>query len=290
MRRILFLLTLTCVAIIATDLFAQQCCSRRPLFGRGLSTQGCCTQFATTTQTLGAVNDSPINLTTAYSTASPMSATTCCSPTGYGQPISSGSIVATEIQGTQISNVPHSSVSGIPVQGSFGSLTSQIPGAALGTPLPTQTQTEFPYNTTASLYSPAVTSANTIVQPAPQSYPAISSNFSTVQPVVSTNVARPSYFMPTYTQTSMRLTQQYSSQQYSSGGLAQRKAQRAAQMGLRGHLGGSLGGARYEGVGWSNISPQSAIQNCCYWGQRPASQIGVARGNDGSWYACVLYR
>ena len=60
--------------------------------------------------------------------------------------------------------------------------------------------------------------------------------------------------------------------------------------GLRGHLGGGLGGAKYEGVGWSNQSAQSAIQTCCYWGTRPVSQIGVARGRDGCWYACVLYR
>ena len=73
-------------------------------------------------------------------------------------------------------------------------------------------------------------------------------------------------------------------------GLAQSKAQRAANMGLRGHLGGGLGGAKYEGVGWSNQSAQSAIQSCCYWGTRPVSQIGVARGRDGCWYACVLYR
>ncbi len=72
-------------------------------------------------------------------------------------------------------------------------------------------------------------------------------------------------------------------------GLAQSKAVRAAQMGLRGHLGGGLGGAKYEGVGWSNQSPQDAIEHCCYWGTRPTAQIGVSKGNDGCWYACVLY-
>ena len=76
----------------------------------------------------------------------------------------------------------------------------------------------------------------------------------------------------------------------SGSGLAQQKAQQMAQMNMRGHLGGGLGGARYEGVGWSTVSPQHAIQQCCYWGQRPVSQIGVARGSDGSWYACVLYQ
>ena len=72
-------------------------------------------------------------------------------------------------------------------------------------------------------------------------------------------------------------------------GLAKQKANQAAQMGLRGHLGGGLGGARFEGVGWSNVSPQQAIESCCYWGQRPTAQIGCTRGADGFWYACVLY-
>lgn len=75
----------------------------------------------------------------------------------------------------------------------------------------------------------------------------------------------------------------------STSGLAQRKAVQAAQLRLRGHVGGGLGGARYEGVGWSNQSPQEAIESCCYWGTRPTAQIGVTRGPDGFWYACVLY-
>jgi len=72
-------------------------------------------------------------------------------------------------------------------------------------------------------------------------------------------------------------------------GLAQSKAVQAAQRGLRGHLGGGLGGARYEGVGWSNQSSQDAVEHCCYWGTRPTAQIGVSKGQDGFWYACVLY-
>ncbi len=72
-------------------------------------------------------------------------------------------------------------------------------------------------------------------------------------------------------------------------GLAQQKAVQAAQSGVRGHLGGGLGGAKYEGVGWSNHSAQNAINSCCYWGVRPTAQIGVSKGNDGFWYACVLY-
>jgi hypothetical protein len=73
-------------------------------------------------------------------------------------------------------------------------------------------------------------------------------------------------------------------------GLAQRKASQAASGQIHGHVGGGLGGAAYEGVGWSNQSPQAAIQNCCYWGTRPVSQIGVARARNGCWFACVLYR
>jgi len=75
-----------------------------------------------------------------------------------------------------------------------------------------------------------------------------------------------------------------------TSGLAQAKADQAAFGRIRGHVGGGLGGANYEGVGWSNQSPQAAVQQCCYWGTRPVSQIGVRRGNDGCWYACVLYR
>ncbi len=74
----------------------------------------------------------------------------------------------------------------------------------------------------------------------------------------------------------------------SAGGLAQRKAQQAANSNLKGHVGGGLGGAKYEGVGWSTISADSAVQACCYWGTRPVAEIGVVRGSDG-WYACVLY-
>ena len=72
-------------------------------------------------------------------------------------------------------------------------------------------------------------------------------------------------------------------------GLAQQKAVQAAQSGIQGHLGGGLGGAKYEGVGWSNYSAQSAINSCCFWGVRPTAQIGVSKGSDGFWYACVLY-
>ena len=114
--------------------------------------------------------------------------------------------------------------------------------------------------------------------------------------VVSATYVAPTPVITSTAPTVVRTVRQPTHQASSSfatnvrSGLAQSKAQRAANMGLRGHLGGGLGGAKYEGVGWSNRSPQSAIQSCCYWGTRPVSQIGVAKGNDGCWYACVLYR
>ena len=104
-------------------------------------------------------------------------------------------------------------------------------------------------------------------------------------PLVSISPA-PTYSAPVYASPS---TPQLNSTSNVQPGLAQSKAVQAAQMGLRGHLGGGLGGARYEGVGWSTQSPRDAIEHCCYWGTRPTAQIGVSKGRDGFWYACVLY-
>lgn len=44
-----------------------------------------------------------------------------------------------------------------------------------------------------------------------------------------------------------------------------------------------------EGIGYSTVSEQRAIENCCYWGRRTPIDIGVARGVRG-WYAVVRYR
>lgn len=44
-----------------------------------------------------------------------------------------------------------------------------------------------------------------------------------------------------------------------------------------------------EGIGFSTVSEQKAISNCCYWGRRTPIDIGVARGPRG-WYAVVRYR
>jgi hypothetical protein len=75
---------------------------------------------------------------------------------------------------------------------------------------------------------------------------------------------------------------------YSNGdtSTAQGVAQTQADKGYCGHFGGNSG---YEGVGYSQVSGDHAIRNCCYWGQKTPIDIGVARGRNG-WYACVRYR
>ena len=113
-------------------------------------------------------------------------------------------------------------------------------------------------------YTPAITSTPVYSQPATTTYPSTSYPATTYPSATSAGQVVP--------------------------GLAQQKAQQAASSNLRGHLNNQLGGARYEGVGWSSISPRSAVQNCCYWGTRPVAQIGVSKGQDGCWYACVLYQ
>lgn len=73
-----------------------------------------------------------------------------------------------------------------------------------------------------------------------------------------------------------------------NAGLAQWKAERQAAENRMRHVGGGFGGGRYEGVGFSTSSPDSAIRACCYWGKRPVREIGVARGRSG-WFATVIY-
>ena len=71
-------------------------------------------------------------------------------------------------------------------------------------------------------------------------------------------------------------------------GSAQWKAEQSARMGSVQHLGGGFGGGSYEGNGFG-ATPDQAIQNACYWGQRTPIQIGVARGANG-YYATIFYR
>jgi hypothetical protein len=71
--------------------------------------------------------------------------------------------------------------------------------------------------------------------------------------------------------------------------IAQAKANLQASQGRMRHVGGSFGAGRYEGVGFSTVSADDAIRQCCYWGQRTPVDIGVAKGSSG-WFATVLYR
>jgi len=164
-----------------------------------------------------------------------------------------------------------------------GTLTS-MPATSIA-PAPTYVQPVATYVQPATTYAQPTA---TYVQPT-TSY--VQPTTSYVQP---TTIAQPVYYPPNRS-TPIRSTLSTGYQSVSNGisnvssGLAQRKAQQAASGSIRGHLGGSLGGARYEGVGWSNRSPQAAIEQCCYWGTRPTAQIGVSRSPDGCWYACVLY-
>ncbi len=76
-----------------------------------------------------------------------------------------------------------------------------------------------------------------------------------------------------------------------SGGpqeVATAKAERAAALGIKGHLGGGFGGGNAEGVGFSTVSAQHALNNCCFTGQRRVAGSAVARGRDG-WYAVKIY-
>ena len=74
-----------------------------------------------------------------------------------------------------------------------------------------------------------------------------------------------------------------------TGGIAQAKAETQARQGVMRHVGGSFGAGRYEGVGFSTVSADDAIRRCCYYGQKPIVEYGVARGARG-WYATVLYK
>lgn len=70
-----------------------------------------------------------------------------------------------------------------------------------------------------------------------------------------------------------------------SNATAQGVALLQASNGRCAHYGGNRG---YEGVGFSSVSADQAIRNCCYYGKLIPKEIGVARGARG-WYACVRY-
>lgn len=66
---------------------------------------------------------------------------------------------------------------------------------------------------------------------------------------------------------------------------AQQDAETMARTGVLQHC-GRAGGA-VEGIGFGQ-SRESAIKNCCYWGQRKPKEIGTCKGHRG-WFACVRY-
>ena len=70
--------------------------------------------------------------------------------------------------------------------------------------------------------------------------------------------------------------------------VASAKARRAAAGGIKGHLGGGFGGGNAEGVGFSTYSAQSALNSCCFTGERRVAGSSVVRGADG-WYAVKIY-
>ena len=79
---------------------------------------------------------------------------------------------------------------------------------------------------------------------------------------------------------------------HSARGLAQSKAERQAAMQRCCHVGGGFGGARYEGVGFSTVSEEDAIKQCCY-SNRPIRESGVAYGYNQrlrcyGWFATIL--
>lgn len=71
-----------------------------------------------------------------------------------------------------------------------------------------------------------------------------------------------------------------------SGLSALESATISANSGVMAHRGGSYA---YEGVGFSPVSADAALRNCCYWGRREVVESAVVRGNRG-WFACVRYR
>jgi hypothetical protein len=68
---------------------------------------------------------------------------------------------------------------------------------------------------------------------------------------------------------------------------AQGVANIMAREGRMRHMGGNP--YPYEGVGMGS-TPDQALRNCCYSGQRPVADEGVAQGPNGKWFACRRYR
>lgn len=67
---------------------------------------------------------------------------------------------------------------------------------------------------------------------------------------------------------------------------AQAAAEQMARRGVLAHCRNA--GGQVEGIGFSTVSADDAIRRSCYWNQRKAREIGVARGSRG-WYAVIRY-
>jgi hypothetical protein len=67
---------------------------------------------------------------------------------------------------------------------------------------------------------------------------------------------------------------------------AQESAETMARTGVLRHCGRA--GGRREGIGFSPVSADAAIKNCCFWGKYRVREVGVARGRKG-YYAVVWY-
>lgn len=74
----------------------------------------------------------------------------------------------------------------------------------------------------------------------------------------------------------------------SIGTAAHAKSQHQAQTGRMAHV-GSVPPGHFEGVGFSTISPQDALDRCCYSRSgMPIVDQAVVRGVNG-WYATRIY-
>jgi len=230
---------------------------------------------------------------------------TAYSSTSYPTSYSGNQVVNSYPQNTYPQNVTYSSYSPAPVAYEpvpYAQPSIEPYPTVYSSPQPVTYSSAPVVNYPAETYSSNGTYASSSYPGNSYSQPVTYTSAPVSQPVT---YSQPSYSQPTYSQPAAysqpvvnqpvvnNYTTSTGSSYASTGnvtpGLAQQKAVQAAQMRLQGHLNNQLGGAKYEGVGWSNQSAQSAIQNCCYWGARPTAQIGVSQAPDGTWYACVLY-
>ena len=273
--------SLLTLCFMATDSTAQQCCQGSRTIFRSSFTPACCQTVSPTF-----VGNAP--MVNNFSMVANYPSTNCCptgtsvaSSPGYGTPIGSP-MCSNYVGGISQPNQTFST----PVVSNYSSPAAMVQSVQMAAPGATAPAESTFVSANPSMNTPIT---NQTIQGTQAFYsPTVMSS-----PSYAFNAQPASTFVtPSYTQTNIQLNQTNVSGLRSgfANGLAQMKAQRAANSRVRGHLGGSLGGAQYEGVGWSTVSPQHAVQQCCYWGQKAPLQVGVAQSSDGCWYACVLYR